>query len=234
MISKKTNNFSELDFQKGEVILMDKQVGESSFRAVHIVRKAIGVKKVGHAGTLDPNATGLLIICTGKKTKEITSFQDLGKVYEGVIKLGVKTPSMDPETEPSEIKEYGHITESDIEETRKEFLGEINQIPPMFSAIKHKGKALYKYARKGVDIERPARKVKIYDFKITKIDLPDVHFEIHCSKGTYIRVIANDFGDKLGCGGMLNVLRRSKIGDYSAEDAFTTNEFYEKFKDWKN
>lgn len=229
MISKATNDFSKFDFTNGEVILIDKDADRSSFNIVYKLRKITGVKKIGHAGTLDPKATGLLILCTGKKTKEISKFQDLKKVYTGIITLGKKTPSMDSETGVLEEKSTGDITSEKIEEVRKTFLGKILQLPPMYSAIKHKGKSLYKYARKGVEIERQLREVEIYDFEITKYIEPDVHFKITCSKGTYIRVIADDFGNKLGCGGYLKKLRREAIGEYSADKAFTIDEFEKKF-----
>lgn len=225
MITKTTNDFSGLDFHNGEVILIDKAKGLTSFSIVHKVRKAVKVKKVGHAGTLDPEATGLLIICTGKKTKEIYKYQDFDKTYTGIISLGKSTPSMDAETEFSEEKSLKGIGNDEIEEVRKSFLGNIKQMPPMYSAIKHKGKSLYEYARKGVEIKREPREVTISKFEVTKTDLPDLHFEIVCSKGTYIRVIADDFGKKLGCGAYLKSLRRTAIGDYKVEDAFEINEF---------
>lgn len=229
MISKATNDFGKFDFDNGEVILIDKDADKSSFNIVHRLRKITGVKKIGHAGTLDPKATGLLILCTGKKTKEISKFQDLKKVYSGIITLGKKTSSMDSETETLEEKSTVDITPEKIEKVRKTFLGKIMQLPPMYSAIKHKGKSLYKYARKGVEIERQLREVEIYDFEITKYIEPDVYFKITCSKGTYIRVIADDFGSKLGCGGYLKKLRREAIGEYSVDNAYTIDEFEKKF-----
>ncbi len=227
MITKNLNDLSKIDFNAGEVILIDKDPVLTSFDIVYKVRKAVGVKKVGHAGTLDPAATGLLIVCTGKKTKEINQYQESIKTYTGIIELGKKTPSMDGETEVEEEKPIDGIDEKNILETRDSFLGEIEQVPPMYSALKHKGKSLYKYARKGVEIKREPRKVTIERFEIKKIDLPAVHFEVVCSKGTYIRVIADDFGKKLGCGGYLKKLRRTKIGDYSVDDAFKINDFVE-------
>ena len=227
MITKNLNDFSRIDFNAGEVILIDKDPVLTSFDIVYKVRKAVGVKKVGHAGTLDPAATGLLIVCTGKKTKEISKYQESIKTYTGIIELGKTTPSMDGETEVLEEKPIDGIDEGRILGTRDSFLGEIEQVPPMYSALKHKGKSLYKYARKGVEVKREPRKVFIEKFEITKIDLPEIHFEVVCSKGTYIRVIADDFGKKLGCGGYLKKLRRTKIGDYSVEDALKINEFIE-------
>lgn len=225
MISKVTNDLAAADFQIGEVLLIDKDSGISSFGIVRKLRKILGVKKIGHAGTLDPRATGLMILCTGKKTKEISNYQDQFKVYSGAITLGKRTPSMDAETEFTEEKDFSYITDADIEKVRKTFLGKIKQLPPMYSALKHKGKALYKYARKGQDVKRELREVEIYDFKINKIELPDVSFELKCSKGTYIRVIADDFGQKLGCGAYLKKLRREAIGQYNVKDAFTLTEF---------
>ena len=229
MITRETTNFSELDFQTGEVILIDKPIKWSSFKVIYEVRKVIGVKKVGHAGTLNPLATGLLIVCTGKKTKEITSFQDREKVYTGVITLGKSTPSMDTETEVELERSFEGITEEDIKSARDKFVGSIFQTPPMYSAVKYKGKSLYKLARKGKSVEREPREVTVYSFEIKKIDMPEVHFEIKCSKGTYIRVIANDFGNELGCGGVLSELRRIGIGQFRVGDALSVDEFKEKF-----
>ena len=227
MMTKSLTDFSGLNFDEGEVILIDKALGMTSFNVVYKIRKKIKVKKVGHAGTLDPFATGLLIICTGKKTKSITDFQEQNKTYTGVITLGKKTPSMDTETEFIEENSIDDVTLDKIEEVRKSFLGKQLQKPPMYSAVKHKGKALYKYARKGIEVVREPREIEINSFSITKIALPDVHFEINCSKGTYLRVIADDFGDRLGCGAYLSALRRTKIGAYSVDDAFTIEEFAE-------
>jgi tRNA pseudouridine55 synthase len=229
MITKDSIGKFSFDFQLGESILIDKDKGPTSFGVIGNIRKAIGIKKVGHAGTLDPAATGLLIICTGKKTKEIHLFQDLDKTYTGIISIGKKTPSMDAETDFIEEIDCGNITIEDIESVKKNFLGKILQTPPMYSALKYKGKALYKYARKGVEIERAAREVTISKFEITKFENPDVHFEICCSKGTYIRVIADDLGKALNVGGYLKKLRRTRIGEYSVEDALTIDEFAENF-----
>ncbi|MBI9071714.1 MAG: tRNA pseudouridine(55) synthase TruB [Melioribacteraceae bacterium] len=230
MITKKQTDLENVDFASGQVIIFDKDLKASSFSVVYKVRKTVKVKKVGHAGTLDPYATGLLILCTGKKTKEIYKYQDLPKTYIGRITLGKKTPSMDVETDVSEEKSIDGISEDKICKVRDSFLGTIEQTPPMYSAIKHKGKSLYKYARKGEEIKREPREVSIYDFELTKIELPDVYFKIKCSKGTYIRVIANDFGDKLGCGGYLTELRRTEIGDIKVEDAWKIEDFKNLFE----
>lgn len=227
MVSKKASDITGVDFKNGEVILIDKEKGFTSFSVIAKLRKILDMKKIGHAGTLDPMATGLLIVCTGKKTKEIHTYQDLGKRYEGVITIGKVTPSMDADSEFIEENSIDDIDDKMIHDVRDTFLGTISQIPPMYSAVKHKGKALYKYARKGIEIEREPREVTVSKFEITKIELPDIYFDISCSKGTYIRVIADDFGKKLGCGAYLSQLRRSAIGKYNADDAFTISEFAE-------
>lgn len=234
MITKQTKDLQNLDYLSGQVILIDKPANWTSFDVVAKVRRLIKVKKVGHAGTLDPLATGLLIVCTGKKTKEISNYQDQRKKYSGIITLGISSPSMDLATDITEKSLPENLTEEKIHEVRNKFLGKIEQVPPMFSAIKHKGKALYKLARKGKEVEREPRQVEIYSFDITKIDLPEIHFEIACSKGTYIRVIANDFGNELGCGGILSLLRRTEIGDYNVDDAYEINEFSSMFKILEN
>ena len=228
MITKETNDFEGIDFGEGEVILIDKPVGWSSFKVVRKIRQAINVKKVGHAGTLDPGATGLLIVATGKKTKSISEYQALEKTYTGTITLGKTSPSMDKETEITFEKPFAYITAEEIYKVRDEFIGTIRQIPPMYSAVKYKGKNLYHLARKGKEVEREPREVIVSDFKILTINLPNIDFEITCSKGTYIRAIANDLGDRLGCGALLSSLRRTKIGDYSVDDAFTIEKFIDK------
>lgn len=225
MITKEQKIFNDINFNDGQVILFDKLKGFTSFSVVNRVRGLISVKKVGHAGTLDPLATGLLIICTGKATKKIDEFQNLEKTYSGIISLGKRTPSIDLETDFIEEKSIENIDSDKIYNVRNSFLGEIEQTPPMYSAIKHKGKSLYKLARKGKEIFREKRVVTIKNFEIEKIELPDVYFKITCSKGTYIRVIADDFGAQLGCGAYLKELRREKIGDYSVQNAFTLEDF---------
>ncbi|MCK5086482.1 MAG: tRNA pseudouridine(55) synthase TruB [Candidatus Pacebacteria bacterium] len=230
MITKKTKDINNLDFSLGEVLFIDKEKGFTSFDIIYKIRKLINVKKVGHAGTLDPAATGLLIICTGKKTKEIYKYQNLEKTYTGIIEIGKSTPSMDGETEFEIENNFDNVTDEMIEDARINFVGEILQMPPMYSALKHKGKALYKYARAGVEVERKERKVFISEFEITQIDLPEIKFKIRSSKGTYIRAIANDFGNILGCGAYLKSLRRTAIGEYSVEDALTVDEFRNFFE----
>lgn len=229
MITKQTKDLQHLDFLSGQVILIDKPVNWTSFDVVARVRRLIKVKKVGHAGTLDPLATGLLIICTGKKTKEISEYQAQNKKYTGIITLGKTSPSMDLGTEVTETVLPGDLSEEKILIARNKFLGNIEQVPPMFSALKHNGKRLYKLARAGKVVKREPRQVEIYSFEIIKINLPDIHFEISCSKGTYIRVIANDLGKELGCGGILSSLRRTEIGSFNVEDAVDLNVFTSGF-----
>lgn len=231
MIKKDTNNLSDRNFFSGEIILIDKPLSWTSFDVVGKIRKAVGVKKVGHAGTLDPMATGLLIVGTGKKTKEMLKFQDLEKTYTGLILLGKKSKSMDLETELIEAGDASAISAEDIYRARNKFIGTIMQIPPMYSAIKYKGKSLYNIARKGKTIELKPRAVTISKFDILEIKKPLVSFEITCSKGTYIRSIANDFGEELGCGGVLKSLRRTAIGNYSVNEALKIDEFISLVKE---
>ncbi|MHC1736514.1 MAG: tRNA pseudouridine(55) synthase TruB [Ignavibacteriaceae bacterium] len=230
MIKKGITDTSSFDFEAGEAILIDKPLNWTSFKVIHNIRKVINVKKVGHAGTLDPRATGLLIVCTGKKTKEISKYQNLSKVYTGIITLGQRTSTMDSEGEIIEERKIPVETEDLLSRVRDSFVGEIEQVPPMYSAINYGGKKLYELARKGHTVVREPRKVTVTSFHITKVDLPEVHFEIECSKGTYIRVIAEDFGNALGCGGYLSSLRRTAIGSYSVNDALEPKEFKEIFE----
>lgn len=225
IITNQTLDLSDADFSEGEIILIDKPSGPTSFQVVSKIRKITGVKKVGHSGTLDPKASGLMIVCTGKKTKEMDRFINLNKTYSGIIRLGLTSPSMDTETECSELPLPEVLEEKEILEVRDNFLGEIEQIPPMYSAVKINGKKLYNLARKGKSIEREPRKVFIERFEIEKIDLPDIYFTITCSKGTYIRVIADDFGKKLNSGGILVELRRTRIGDFQVDDAIRIDLF---------
>ena len=219
------------DYLSGKVLLIDKPLEWTSFQAVnkirwHIKRK-FGLKKikVGHAGTLDPLATGLLIICVGKETKNISTYQGQIKEYIGTFTLGATTPSYDLETEVNQTFPIDHITDELLSETTQNFTGEIDQKPPIFSAIKKDGKRLYELARKGQTTEIASRKVTISEFDITKIELPKVDFRVVCSKGTYIRSLANDYGEALNSGAHLSVLRRTKIGDYSVNNAKTIEQF---------
>lgn len=221
------------DFKNGQVLLIDKPLTWTSFQVVNKlrwhIRKTFDIKKikVGHAGTLDPLATGLLIICTGKFTKKIHEYQAQTKEYTGVITLGATTPSYDLETEINQTFPIKHLTNELIHKTTKQFTGEVFQKPPIFSAIKKDGKRLYELARAGETTEIKSRQVTIEQFKITNINLPEIEFKIVCSKGTYIRSIAYDFGLALNSGGHLTKLRRTKIGDYSALDAIEPLVFVE-------
>lgn len=209
-----------LDFEKGEILLVNKPLDWSSFDVVHRVRDLFHVTKVGHAGTLDPKATGLLIVCTGRQTKMIWRFSDQEKEYEGVMRLGAKTDSFDSETPEREGGDYSTITEGQIRDVFKGFIGTQTQTPPMYSAVKRRGTPLYKFARKGRTLVREAREILISRFEVTKVDLPDVHFRIVCSKGTYVRALVDDCGSRLGCGAYLRELRRTRIGTLSLDQAF--------------
>ena len=225
IITNQALNLSDADFSEGEIILIDKPSGPTSFQIVSKIRKITGVKKVGHSGTLDPKASGLMIVCTGKKTKEMDRFINLNKTYTGIIRLGLTSPSMDTETECTELPFPKDLDEKKIFEIRDSFLGVIEQIPPMYSAVKINGKKLYNLARKGRSIIREPRKIIIEKFEIEKIDLPDIHFSITCSKGTFIRVIADDFGKKLNSGGILVELRRTEIGEFRVDEAIRIDQF---------
>lgn len=226
------------DFTNGKVILIDKPLTWTSFQAVSKLKFVLKKKfnlpkrfKIGHAGTLDPLATGLLIICTGKFTKRISEIQVQEKEYIGTIKLGETTPSYDLETKVDQTFPTAHITETLLKETLLQFKGEIMQKPPVFSAIKKDGKRLYEHARAGEEVEIEARKTTIYDFELTRIELPEVDFRVKCSKGTYIRSLAYDFGKALHSGGHLTALRRTKIGNYSVENAISPLDFEKQIND---
>ena len=227
---------TEDDFKNGQVLLIDKPLNWTSFQVVNKLRWEIKQRfnikniKVGHAGTLDPLATGLLIICTGKQTKEIDIYQGQIKEYTGTITLGATTPSYDLETEIDKAFSIEHISEELLKETTKQFIGEIQQKPPIFSAIKKDGKRLYELARKGETTEIKARTVTVSDFEITNINLPKVDFKVICSKGTYIRSLAFDFGIALNSGAHLSALRRTKIGEFSVDKGLSVEEFIENLK----
>ena len=224
------------EFLQGKVLLIDKPLEWTSFQAVNKIRwhikKQFGLKKikVGHAGTLDPLASGLLIICTGKMTKQINEFQAQEKEYIGTFYLGATTPSYDLETEVNKLFSTDHISEEMIVKAKQSFIGEIDQKPPIFSAIKKDGKRLYDIARKGETTEIQSRKVTISSFDITRIELPEVDFRVSCSKGTYIRSLANDFGTALESGAHLSALRRTRIGEFSIENALSIEEFIDSLK----
>jgi tRNA pseudouridine55 synthase len=214
-------------FEEGKVILIDKPLHWTSFDVVRKIRNSIKIKKVGHAGTLDPLATGLLIICTGKFTKKINEYMAQEKEYTGSFTLGATTPTYDKESTPQDFKEYNHITEEDIVAATKNFIGAIQQYPPIYSAIKKDGVALYELARRGEEVELKARTITITEFEITKVALPIVEFRVLCGTGTYIRSLAHDMGQALGCGAYLSELRRTKIGEYNVDDAVGMEGFLE-------
>ena len=228
---------TEQDYKDGQILLIDKPLHWTSFQAVNklrwLIKKTFKIKKikVGHAGTLDPLATGLLIICTGKFTKKIEELQGQIKEYTGTITLGATTPSYDLETEIDQTFDTDHITEQAILNTTKQFIGEIEQYPPVFSALKKDGKRLYEYAREGKAVEIKPRTIEIKEFEITGIRLPDVEFRVVCSKGTYIRSLAHDFGRALDSGGHLTELRRTKIGDYDVADGLSIETFENQLKE---
>jgi tRNA pseudouridine55 synthase len=213
------------EFELGKVLLIDKPLEWTSFDAVRKIRNTIKIKKVGHAGTLDPLATGLLIICTGKFTKKINEYMGQPKEYTGCITIGSTTPTYDLESEPQDFKSFEHLNIENITEATKPFIGNILQYPPQHSAIKKDGKRLYESARKGIEVKVDPRPVSIYNFEITNIDLPKIFFKVNCSTGTYIRSLANDFGKQLGVGGHLSSLRRTKIGEFSVDDAQSIDNF---------
>jgi tRNA pseudouridine55 synthase len=225
------------DFLNGQVILVDKPLHWSSFQAVNKLKYLLKRKfnlpkkfKIGHAGTLDPLASGLLIICTGKFTKQITEIQAQAKEYTGTFFIGATTPSYDLETEIDARFDIDHISDQTIEEARLQFLGEIDQIPPVFSAIKKDGKRLYEHARAGETVEIASRKTRIYEFELKRVALPEIDFRVVCSKGTYIRSLAFDFGKALQSGAHLTALRRTKIGNYAVVNASTIPDFEAKWK----
>ena len=227
----------DIDFQAGSTLLIDKPQGWTSFDVVnkvrHRLRKLTGIKriKVGHAGTLDPLATGLLILCTGKFTKKLAEFQGWDKEYTGTFHLGGTTPSYDAETEVDQTFPTDHIDADQLAEARQSFLGTIQQVPPMFSAIKVNGQPLYKKARKGETVEIKARTVHIREFELTDIQMPNVSFRLHCSKGTYVRSLAHDMGKALNSGAYLTALRRTQVGPHRIEQAWNLDELIEALED---
>ena len=215
---------SPAELRKSGVLLVDKPYKWTSFDAVNLLKR-LSKAKIGHCGTLDPLATGLLICCTGDNTKQISMYQQLPKEYTGIIHLGAVTATYDLESEPQDFKPYEHITDEQIRETVRIFTGDIMQVPPIHSAIKKDGKRSYDLARKGKEVVLDARPVTIAEFEITAIKLPEVHFRVVCSTGTYIRSLANDFGAALGSGGYLQELRRTKIGNYKADEALSPQQW---------
>ena len=229
-------NAMKEQFLNGEIILIDKPVGWTSFQVVNnirwLIRSTFGIKKikVGHAGTLDPLASGLLILCTGKMTKSIEQFMGQEKEYTGTFTLGATTPSYDLETEIDHTFPTDHITEELLQTTLDQFVGTIDQYPPVFSALKKDGKRLYEFAREGVEVEIPTRKVTIHSFELTQKAISKVDFKVICSKGTYIRSLANDYGKALNSGAHLSALRRTRIGKFNIEQAVSIEDFEKQIK----
>lgn len=211
--------------KEGITLLFDKPKEYTSARIVNIVKKFLDVNKAGHSGTLDPKATGLMVVCTGKKTKSLNELLGCDKEYEGILVLGERTKSYDTETEVYEKADVSHITNEQIAEAVKELTGEISQVPPMFSAVKFKGKPLYKMARRGETMEIAPRQVNVKVFEVSQLNDNELTFRVHCSKGTYIRSLVSDLGDKLGVGAHLKELRRTKIGDLDIKNALGAEDF---------
>lgn len=231
--------FTAEDYLNGQVLLIDKPLNWTSFQTVNKlrweIRQVLDIKKikVGHAGTLDPLATGLLVICTGKMTKQIDTFQVQIKEYTGTLVIGSTTPSYDLETEVDSTFSTNHITANLIHRTTQQFIGNLKQLPPIYSAIKKDGKRLYEFARAGETVEIKPRLISINEFEITKINDLEVDFRVVCSKGTYIRSLAHDFGKALNSGAHLSALRRTKIGDFNVADAISVEDFIKDLKDKK-
>jgi len=236
IITKKTTDLRGFDFNEGVVILMNKPIDWTSYKVVDKIKKILKTKKVGHAGTLDPLATGLLILCTGKMTKKIHEFQNLLKEYRGKIYFGKKTPTMDRESfnDSNGTNDISYLSLELIRETAKKFVGEIEQIPPVHSAVWINGKRAYELARKGKEVNLKPRKAFIESFEIFNYEPPLADFVVICSKGTYARSLANDLGDSLGCGAFLYELERTAIGEFRIEDAITVNELIRLSKESKN
>jgi tRNA pseudouridine55 synthase len=217
-------------FEQGQVLLINKPLEWTSFDVVRKVRYLTKTKKVGHAGTLDPLATGLLIVCTGKFTKKINDYMAQEKEYTGTITLGATTPTYDLESQPENFRSFEHLTTEQLQQAAHQFTGNILQTPPIHSAIKKEGKRVYELARRGVEVKLEPRPVTISAFELTEISLPVVRFRVVCSTGTYIRSLANDFGEKLGCGGYLSSLCRTRIGGFLIKDALSVEELEKKLK----
>jgi tRNA pseudouridine55 synthase len=219
-------NKTSVDWEHGELLLVDKPKDWTSFDVVARIRSMLHVPKVGHAGTLDPKATGLLLVCTGKMTKMMDSFSEMEKEYEGVMELGAATKSFDSETEVIERKDTSGITYEQLSDIFKSFVGHQKQVPPMFSAVKKNGRRLYKDARKGRDIVREPRDIFVREFEIRSYNAPFVQFRVSCSKGTYIRSLVNDIGIRLGCGAFLKELQRTRIGEFLLADAMSIEDIH--------
>ena len=217
-------------FEEGKVILINKPLGWTSFDVIRKIRSAVKLKKIGHAGTLDPLATGLLIVCTGKFTKKINDYMAAEKEYTGTFTLGAITPTYDLESEPQQFKAIDALNPETIQQTTRQFIGEINQVPPAHSAIKKGGKPVYLLARKGIDVKLESRKIFIHKFEITNIEMPVISFKVVCTTGTYIRSLANDFGNVLGVGAYLSSLCRTRIGTFTIESSVSPDTFIEQVR----
>lgn len=218
-------------YLEGKVLLINKPLHWTSFDMVKKIRTLTGISKIGHAGTLDPLATGLLIVCTGRFTKKINEYMGMEKEYTGSFRLGATTPTYDKESEPQNLNDISQLSIQQIHDATIHFTGDIMQVPPIYSAIKQDGKPVYLAARKGVEVIMEPRPVTIKEFTITKTDLPEVYFKVVCTTGTYIRSLANDFGASLGVGGYLSSLCRTRIGEFRVEDALSIEEFTQKIKE---
>ncbi|MEP6950816.1 MAG: tRNA pseudouridine(55) synthase TruB [Ginsengibacter sp.] len=225
ILNNKLPGGSFCPLEEGGMLLIHKPLHWTSFDVIRKIRNTLKIKKVGHAGTLDPLATGLLIVCTGRFTKKINEYMAQEKEYTGTFTLGAVTPTFDLESEPGNFQSVDNVSEEMIYETTKKFTGEIMQLPPIHSAIKQKGKPVYLLARKGIDVIMEPRKISIPEFEITNISLPIISFKVVCTTGTYIRSLAHDFGQALGCGAYLSSLCRTRIGKFTLEEALSMEEF---------
>lgn len=225
MIESPETRIPEFDFEAGEVLNVDKPLGMTSFGVVERIRRWTGCRKVGHAGTLDPLATGVLLVCTGRATKRVSEFMDLEKEYEGVVELGKATDTDDAEGKVIEEHPVPDFSKEEIVSTLNSFRGTIDQIPPMYSALKKNGQRLYKLARRGDDVSRQPRSVTIYEITLLEWRRPELHIRVRCSRGTYIRALARDIGKTLGTGGYLKTLRRTRIGQFQAADSYALEAF---------
>ena len=220
---------------KDGLLIIDKPGGITSHDVVDIVRKKLKIKRVGHSGTLDPVATGVLVLLVGKATKLFSQFVHFDKEYEATLKLGIVTSTGDSQGRILSQKDIQHITESQVRDVFTCFIGERQQIPPMVSAIRHQGTRLYELARRGIEVDRPARRIQIYDLKITRLALPEIDFYVKCSKGTYIRRLGEEIGEKLGVGGFISGIRRLSLGPYSIQEAIKIEDIDEShLRDWKS
>lgn len=224
------SDLQNINFEEGAVLLIDKPLKWTSFDAIRKIRNLIKIKKVGHAGTLDPLATGLLIVCTGKFTKKINEYMAQEKEYTGTFTLGATTPTYDLESQPENFQSIANLSTETVKNTLQQFIGEIDQIPPIHSAIKKDGKRVYELARKGIDVKLDSRKITIKAFEADVAALPVVSFRVVCSTGTYIRSLANDFGAALGCGAYLSSLRRTRIGNFTVSNALRISDLEELAK----